>query len=1323
MKPRNLTSKLANSGGNTVQSRQRIQFFRRGGVFWQRFFAILVLMSSILFGPVGLQGAKALDVPVLLYPEYGDIITGDDYPPLGVPEFSWQAVEGATQYHLQVSTSIGFNTTIVDITTSNTKYTPTDYTKFADTDYYWRVQAYRPQPVGDYSMPWLFTKRWAIPSYAPVLTSPSDGAVIEFYDYPIFSWQPVKGAAKYKVQIYTSAGGWGSPIGSVSTNTLNTTYQPASKLTDGTYYWRVVPVDAGTGSDAHEGTPSEERSFTIDYNPTLTLLEPDPNTNTTPTFTPTFRWTAVRGAKLYRLQYTTDPSYSTGITQIETPNTSYTPEVTLPNDINVYWRVQVVSGNSTSEWVQSAPHYFTKRWYIRPTLLTPTNNYQDVLLPLFSWTPVPGAARYSVEISQSPGFAPMFDSNFTANTFYTPSATYKGAPGTYYWRVTPYDGSGNPGKVSDTFSYQSYQDSLAPQLVYPYYYYVPDNYVGFPGVTTNPHEERTMALPVFMWHQVLKPFGDPNVGQVYADSYKVQVATDPQFTNITWWVVTENVIAAPTAANPFTPLPNTNYFWRVRCLVGGVEVSPWSDIWITRFDPAKSLAPTSGAVPVLIRPEDGFEFAEASPLLQWFPMSGATSYDVEISKDPTFTRAGDLVDSATVNYPAYVPTQSLAQRSLGDVDFGVYYWRVRKTGTTSWSQVRRFQISGQSEWLYTRALGATGNRRQIGSDPAGEVINPGPPPVTMDADYDLKDLQAAQDKNYWYFGFHVPTSPVKDVTYGLYLDLDHKASSGATFDPLGVNVITISSFRPEYAIYILQTGGSYDAYYVYIYHWLGSSWDVTWKRLSEVGGQLMKSSDTGSDYLELKFPNTAIGYNDEGGSYAASLFSLPGLPEPLGSLGAPQDSVPSDPNVPGSGTIQLSRFANVTERMNLVVPVDAAGMDPSTIPFITPFSFNWPVGGVPWSGFYCDVRLDPLFTSTKYWICTSTSSGAGYGWEDQAWRYDFEGDNTYYWRARPRYNTTEGLINGAWTQGYSLQRLGFVPQNLHTSVTFATPTLTWDMVEGAEYYELQVDTDAGFGVPVLITRSLRMNSFTYQGTLQNGTYYWRVRVHRNGTNIIDSWSEVQTFTLSLPVPTNLTPANGTIVSKAPTLCWDPIIANDGSGTPVLGAWKYRVQVAVDVNFSSPVFDSINETEQHCWTSTRGYPDGTYYWRVAMLDYNNYLGNYSAPRTFVKQYPVTTLVSPLNGSTAGAMPTFIWTPVNGAAKYKLDVSLTSNFSTYVERITTLNTRYTPVTAYALNKTYYWRVAILDDNGNIGPYTDAIVILDPYPYKIFLPFTKR
>jgi hypothetical protein len=1052
------------------------------------------------------------------------------------------------------------------------------------------------------------------------------------------------------------------------------------------YYWRVLPLDPA--KPGHAGYPSEERSFTAGYNFVPTLLAPADNAQ--PVFTPTFRWTAVRGAQSYILQYTTDPNLLNTLTTVTTKNTSYTPVATIPNDVNYYWHVKAISGNSDSGYSDSRT--FIKKWYIQPQLLTPQDNYRHQRNPLFSWTPVPGASTYRIDIDISIGFSSTKkETGTTSNTFYSPEK-YDGSDLIYYWRVTPIDGSGKDGKVSETHAYRSYGDSLGVDLAYPMYYYPPTVFKGpsgtYTGIATNPHEDRTVPYPVFIWHRLLQPAFSVNQGEVYAEAYRLQVATDPNFDNIVWAVDTENTSATPSAAHPFTPTANIDYYWRVCALVSGscptnndngTLVDVWSQVWLAHFDPLsdpKLVNPPPS--PTLIRPTNGYEFGESTPLLEWFPISGASSYDVQISQDLAFPNTAET-QTATVAIPAYAPTQALAQRSLGDTDFGVYYWRVRKTGSATWSATGRFQIAAQSQWQYSRTAGSSNNQLRIGSDPAD----------TTNADYELTSLYAAQDSANWYFGFDVPASTTTNVTYALYLDTNHLDGSGAATDARGYTMSAIPAYRPEYAIYVFQTSGSF-ANNVLLYHWNGSSWDA-YQILQNIGGALNQTGTT----VELKIPNTAIGYPDNAG-FTAALLSLPA------SSGQPVDSVPSMSNLPS-----INRFANVTERMNLVAPLNNAGIDPTTLPTVLPFLWDWPIRA-PYSGAYMKAYLDSQFTTEKA-TYTLTSDTPYYARLAHAWDSDFSGDNTYYWRMQPRYQdgscTKSSPCAGAWTQGWRFDRKGFVPQNLQTSVTLATPTFSWDMVEGVESYSLFV-TNTTFGTTPLVTTT--QTSYTDDSTFANGIYHWKVCANRD-KKLKNDCSVVKDFTLSLPVPTGLGSTPASVDGPAPTLYWTPVIANDSHGDPVFAAYKYRIQVDNESSLTAPFYDTI-DTEQSSWTPDSGYADGTYYWHVAVIDGAGKVGNYSATQQFTKQYPITTLVSPLNGASQNTTPTFVWTPVDGAASYKLEISKYSAFSPTYVSTTTNNTRYTPINTFDLGVKYYWRVAIIDANNKTGPYTNATIFLN-------------
>src|SRR5215211_4653317 len=188
--------------------------------------AILFVVFSLLLNPVFATSAFALGAPDPIAPTDGAVTTVVDSAPLGIPEFQWTAVSGATSYRLQVSSDIAFTSPIVNITTPNVKYTPIAIS-FSDAVWYWRIRVEAPAPVSAYSNIRSFTKQWASPANFPALSSPADGAALDFYDQPVFSWGAVTGAAEYKLQIYSSPGGWSTLA--YNAITLATTHQPSTK--------------------------------------------------------------------------------------------------------------------------------------------------------------------------------------------------------------------------------------------------------------------------------------------------------------------------------------------------------------------------------------------------------------------------------------------------------------------------------------------------------------------------------------------------------------------------------------------------------------------------------------------------------------------------------------------------------------------------------------------------------------------------------------------------------------------------------------------------------------------------------------------------------------------------------------------------------------------------------------------------------------------------------------------------------------------------------------------------------------------------------------
>ena len=153
----------------------------------------------------------------------------------GAPYFQWTPVQHASHYQLDVGTSSNFSpNTYETCLVTGTTYTPgngavstTDLNHGQDEDcfmqpgdtMYWRVRPLdrpfaAPGVQGIYSATQAFRFE---PSYFSNV-KPANGATV---DVPTFSWNDVKGALKYIVEIYN---GTGTRV--VNATTFSTSYTP-----------------------------------------------------------------------------------------------------------------------------------------------------------------------------------------------------------------------------------------------------------------------------------------------------------------------------------------------------------------------------------------------------------------------------------------------------------------------------------------------------------------------------------------------------------------------------------------------------------------------------------------------------------------------------------------------------------------------------------------------------------------------------------------------------------------------------------------------------------------------------------------------------------------------------------------------------------------------------------------------------------------------------------------------------------------------------------------------------------------------------------------
>lgn len=171
----------------------------------------------------------------------------------GIPTdttFYWNASNGATSYHIQVSTNLTYTALVLD--RSEITGTSQAVSGLANgMTYYWRVNATGPGGTGSYSPTDTFVTVVAAPS-APTLVYPSDQAIGIPLDTTLY-WNASVGASSYHLQLSTTSS-FSTTI--FDTNGITETSKKLSALVNGTtYFWHVSASNAG-GASAYSSIES-----------------------------------------------------------------------------------------------------------------------------------------------------------------------------------------------------------------------------------------------------------------------------------------------------------------------------------------------------------------------------------------------------------------------------------------------------------------------------------------------------------------------------------------------------------------------------------------------------------------------------------------------------------------------------------------------------------------------------------------------------------------------------------------------------------------------------------------------------------------------------------------------------------------------------------------------------------------------------------------------------------------------------------------------------------------------------------------------------------
>ncbi|HSS67822.1 MAG TPA: Ig-like domain-containing protein [Nocardioidaceae bacterium] len=297
-----------------------------------------------------------------------------------------------------------------------------------------------------------------------------------------------------------------------------------------------------------------------------------------------------------------------------------------------------------------------------------------------------------------------------------------------------------------------------------------------------------------------------------------------------------------------------------------------------------------------------------------------------------------------------------------------------------------------------------------------------------------------------------------------------------------------------------------------------------------------------------------------------------------------------------------------------------------------------------------------------------------------------------YWRVRA---VSSSHVRGSWGNASFAHEVDAGPQLLTPAPGAQlqepqdSPLLTWEPVNRATSYTVEIDTDDQFIDAT--TKPVKGNGYTFPTAIVQQTYYWHVKANFNG-GLSSEWSEVRTLeVLPLPAPDLTYPDDSSTTQIQDTvLDWEP----------VAGAVEYQLQVDTDDQFNDPVIDEDRIV------ATRYAPPATidndqYWWRVRAID----AGGTRSPWTtslnqFQRSWPdQPALVFPADGEIVSTPLFYEWDGVPHASSYKLEVGDDSSFSPgHFDTCTTTNTTYTPGRlsgdCAASSGTTYWRVLPLD-----------------------------
>jgi hypothetical protein len=669
------------------------------GTYWWRVRALHANGTPSPWSPPRALVKSWTSAPALQSPGPGAIMAHPAHPLI----LRWSSVPRAAKYIVSIATDPTLGTLVTPQSeTSGTVYVPRS-TLLSPGTYYWGVtpidaQGHRGAPSPVQSFVWT----WPTSTAAQVEDVSSAPEVFD----PLFSWDPIAGAAKYELEINPSVEfAPGSKVCCASP-VIGTSYAPPVVFKDNTYYWRVRALD----TSGNPGVWNAGATFTKTFDkvpptpgPSIKNLRmrdnlTDPGTDIDlvtagyQTRVPVLRWDPVPGAASYEVDVaphtlgicdwaassghwrgnTSVPFWAplgsnwVGVKPYSDPLAVASDGTRLTAGQGYCARVRARSDRDSSNGEVYGDYTYVDDGtgkafrfvdYPDPTrecpgcsylgagdYLLPQTGSVNVRTPFFSWKPLPRLPRKTLQNTSS----------VEVLTITEPSPTPSGT-GSASFSVLVREHAGDTAQ--DEVVLTRFPSGG------PWIYTYPDGDLGELEAAIENDPAHTLVVEVHvdgtpLAHIANTPFTSGR------QSYYVLVSKDASFSNIVDYAFTQLPVYAPrTSVKPTTyPDETTSYYWAVLPAIGergslatGNPLLSSPQSFQKQSTPPAQLAPANGAS------------VDLQPTFRWTPVEGARRYRVQVADDPTF---GSLVDDVITASTAHTSNTSYPADTI-------LYWRVR----------------------------------------------------------------------------------------------------------------------------------------------------------------------------------------------------------------------------------------------------------------------------------------------------------------------------------------------------------------------------------------------------------------------------------------------------------------------------------------------------------------------------------------------------------------------------------------------------------------------------------------------------------------------